>query len=162
MPNDEREPFYVGEYQHTIDTKHRITVPKKWRFQGDEADIYVAWARPEGYVAVYPPNQIKIFRDKINQIPESDPRKQVMLRRLFGKAHQFGCDGNGRIMLSDKLVEQAQLKKNVTLVGLGETFSIWSTERYQKEEEDFDVLEAMQEFGIWSPYLSLSFSPNYS
>lgn len=149
MPENDHDVFYVGEFQHTIDAKHRITVPKKWRFKGDQEDIYIAWARPEGCIAVYPPRQIAIFRDKINQIPESDPRKQGMLRRLFGKAYQFGCDSQGRITLSEDLVQQAGIEKEVTLVGLGETFNIWSRDRYQsQEDEDFDVLNAMQEFGI--------------
>lgn len=147
--NSESIPFYVGEFYHSIDTKHRITIPKKWRFHGDNDDIYIAWARPEGYIAVYPPSQIKIFREKINQIPESDPRKQGMLRRLFGKAHQFGCDNQGRIMLSENLVKSTKIKKEVALVGLGETFNIWSKEIYTaQEEEPFDILETMREFGI--------------
>ena len=149
MPENDHDVFYVGEYLRTIDDKYRVTVPKKWRFQGDEADIYIAWARPEGYIAIYPPRQIEIFREKINQIPESDPRKQGMLRRLFGKAYQFGCDNQGRIALTKELAEQAAIDKNVSLVGLGETFNIWSAERYQSQEDkDFDVLKAMQDFGI--------------
>ena len=147
--NSESVPFYVGEFYHSIDTKHRITIPKKWRFHGDNDDIYIAWARPEGYIAVYPPSQIKIFREKINQIPESDSRKHGMLRRLFGKAHQFGCDNQGRIMLSENLVKSTKIKKEAALVGLGETFNIWSKEIYTaQEEEPFDVLETMREFEI--------------
>ena len=44
----ESEPFYVGEYRHRIDGKNRVTIPSKWRFLGDEADIYVGWGHPRG------------------------------------------------------------------------------------------------------------------
>ena len=147
----ESEPFYVGEYRHRIDGKNRVTIPSKWRFLGDEADIYVGWGHPEGYIAVYPPKKIGEFREKIKEIAESDPRGQRILRQLFGKAHQFGCDRQGRIKLDESLVEIAAIEKSVVLVGLGETFNIWSAERYfqeEEEKEDFDLISAMREFGI--------------
>ena len=149
MAVSETEPFYVGEFRHNLDGKNRVTIPAKWRFRGDDADIYVGWAHPEGYIAVYPPGKIDEFREKIRKIAESDPRGQRIMRRLFGKASQFGCDSQGRIKLSEALVEAAGITKAVVLVGLGETFNLWSGERYgEQDEESFDLLEAMREFGI--------------
>lgn len=143
------EPFYVGEYRHNLDPKNRVTIPSKWRFKGDDADIYVGWAHPEGYIAVYPPKKIAEFRDKISKIAESDTRGQHILRQLFGKAHQFGCDSQGRIKIHQSLVESAGLVKELVLTGLGETFNIWSAERFdQQDKEPFDLLSAMREFGI--------------
>ena len=149
MIAEDAEPFYVGEFRHNLDAKNRVTIPAKWRFHGDEDDIYVAWAHPEHYIAVYPPGKIEEFREKIRRIQESDPLGQRILRQLFGKAFQFGCDRQGRIKLSDHLVAQAGILKAVVLVGLGETFNLWGAERYTDyEEEAFDLLGAMREFGI--------------
>ena len=148
-PQDNQDPFYVGEFRHNLDPKNRITVPAKWRFSGDDVDGYVAWVHPEGYIAVYPPRKIKEFRERIVSIAESDKRGQRILWRLFGKADRFGCDTQGRIKLSDKMVKDAGIRKAVMLVGLGETFNIWSAERFaRQDEEDFDLLEAMSDFGI--------------
>ncbi len=144
-----QDPFYVGEFRHNLDPKNRITVPSKWRFSGDDVDGHVAWVHPEGYIAVYPPRKIKEFRERIMRIPEGDKRGQRILRRLFGKATRFGCDSQGRIKLGDMMVKDAGIHKAVVLVGLGETFNIWSAERFERQdEEDFDLLEAMSDFGI--------------
>jgi len=149
MVGVETEPFYVGEYRHRLDAKNRVTIPSKWRFLGDEADIYVGWGHPGGCIVVYPPKKIAEFRAKIREIAESDPQGQRILRQLFGKAHQFGCDRQGRIKLHESLVSMARIEKSVALIGLGETFNIWSAERYQREEEEeFDLLLAMKNFGI--------------
>ena len=149
MVRVEAAPFYVGEYRHRLDAKNRVTIPSKWRFPGDEAEIYVGWGHPGGYIAVYPPKKIAEFRAKISEIAESDPQGQRILRQLFGKAHQFGCDRQGRVKLHGSLVAMAGIEKSVTLVGLGETFNIWSAEKYlQEEEEEFDLLSAMKDFGI--------------
>ena len=145
----ESEPFYVGKFRHALDAKNRVTIPSKWRFYGDDAANYVGWAHPEGYVAVYPPRKIREFREKMRVIAESDRKGQQTLRRLFGEAHQFGCDTQGRIKLDQSLVLSAGLSKRVMLVGLGETFNLWSAERYQEQEsEEFDLLSAMRDFGI--------------
>ncbi len=149
MSHCDTEPFYVGNYRHRLDAKNRVTIPSKWRFRGDDADIYLAWAHPDGYVAVYPPRKVEEFRQKIRNISESDPRGQRILRQLFGRAQQFGCDRQGRVKIPDDLVERTRLTKDVALVGLGETFNLWSAQRYEEmEKEDFDLLAAMRDFGI--------------
>ncbi len=149
MAGIEGEPFYVGEFRHSLDGKNRVTIPSKWRFYGDDNDIYVGWGHPDGYIAVYPPKKIAEFRERIRGIAESDRQGQGILRRLFGKAHQFGCDSQGRIKLHEVLVGLAGLTKAVVLVGLGESFNIWSEEGYRAQaEEEFDLLSAMREFGI--------------
>lgn len=149
MAGIETEPFYVGEYRHNLDGKNRVTIPSKWRFLGDDSDIYVGWWHPDGYIAVYPPKKIAEFRERIRGIAESDRQGQGILRRLFGKAHQFGCDSQGRIKLHGALVRLAGLTKEVVLVGLGESFNIWNEKAYQDQAgEEFDLLSAMREFGI--------------
>ena len=149
MSPSDQDPFYVGEFRHNLDPKSRVTIPAKWRFAGDEVDGYVAWVHPEKFIAVYPPSKIREFREKIKGIAESDPNGQRILRRLFGKANRFSCDSQGRIKLSDEMVLNAGIRKSVMLVGLGETFNIWSAESFHKQdEEDFDLMKAMSKFGI--------------
>ncbi len=149
MSQFDTKPFYVGNYRHRLDAKNRVTIPSKWRFRGDDADIYLAWAHPDGFVAVYPPAKVEIFREKIKDIPDSDPRGQKILRHLFGRAHQFGCDRQGRVKIPDDLVKRTGLTKDVTLVGQGETFNLWSAQRYEVvDKEEFDLMAAMRDFGI--------------
>jgi len=145
----ESESLYVGEFRHNLDAKNRVTVPSKWRFRGDDIDVYVAWPHPNGYIVVYPPRKIEEFREKLLQIPESDSRGQRTLQKLFGKAHNFGCDSQGRIKLHEKLVQSASIEKEVVLVGLVEKFTIWGAEQFdQQDEEEFDLQTAMKDLGI--------------
>ncbi len=149
MIESELETLYVGEFRHNLDAKKRVTVPSKWRFRGDDIDVYVAWPHPNGYIVVYPPRKIEEFREKLGDLQESDPRGQRMLQKLFGKAHNFGCDSQGRIKLHEKLVEAAEIEKEVVLVGLVEKFTIWSAARFdQQDEEEFDLQSAMKDLGI--------------
>lgn len=149
MEEMDQDPLYLGEYRHNLDAKNRVTIPAKWRFRGDDTDVYMAWVHPEGYVSVCPPARISEFRKKMRSIPESDTQGQRIMRRLFGRASQFGCDRQGRIKLESRMVSAVGLEKKLVLVGLGETFNIWSADRFvSQDEEEFDLLEAMKAFGI--------------
>jgi MraZ protein len=96
------EPFYAGTFCHRLDEKNRVTIPAKWRFNGDENDAYLAWPHPEGHIVLYPPQKVRQLREKISQIPESNPAGQTILRRLFGAAHQLGPDSQGRLKRSNQ------------------------------------------------------------
>lgn len=139
---------YVGEFVHQLDARNRVTVPSSWRVAGDDGNYYFAWPHPEGCVAVYPPQIQAEIMEKAAAIKHSDVRGNAMLRKLFGRAHKFGCDKQGRILLPDPLIHHAGIEKKVSLVGLGRYFQVWNASEREEEEGDFNLLEAMAEMGI--------------
>lgn len=143
------EPIYAGEHTRNLDAKGRVTVPSRWRFVGDDRDVFLAWFNKEdGCIAVFPPAKTQQVREKMRDIPYGDKRGR-QFRRLFAASNQFGCDAQGRIKLDQRLIDAAGIGKELVLEGQGDTFSIWSAERYNAyTTEDFDVLQAMSDFGI--------------
>ena len=49
-----------------------------------------------------------------------------LISLYFGEAEQLPFDKEGRIILPKKLINHAQIKKNVLFVGLGPTFQMWN------------------------------------
>lgn len=140
---------YVGEFTHNLDPRNRVTIPSPWRVEGDDGNYYMAWPHPEGCIAVYPPAMQRRFLERAESIRQSDTKGQELLRRFFGKGHQFGCDKQGRVLLPEALIAHAGVEKGVVLVGLGNNFQIWSAERHQvQNDEGFNLLDAMKELGL--------------
>ena len=140
---------YIGEFEHRLDARNRVTVPSSWRVPGDEGNYYFAWPHPEGCLAVFPPEMLAELKAKANEQRVSNPRANRLLRAVFGRGCKFGCDRQGRILLPRNLMEHAEVDKDVVLVGLGRYFEVWSAERYQSTgDEEFDMLSAMQELGF--------------
>jgi MraZ protein len=139
---------YIGEFTHQLDAKNRLSIPAAWRVSGDDGDYYFAWPHPEGCIAVYPPEMRAELLDKARHIRQSDMRGQALLRNLFGKGFQFGCDKQGRILLPEPLVRTAGIERAATLVGLGRNFQIWSAERYAATGDEMGILAAMEALGI--------------
>ncbi len=123
---------YVGEFRHAMDSKKRLTIPARWRFEGDTAEVtYLALPNPGGFITVYPPEKIAQIRENILQrMSMGDADAQKTLMYLSSKAHSFGCDKQGRINLNDALIKHASIEKDTILLGNFVTFSIWNPKRY--------------------------------
>ncbi|MBL6826871.1 MAG: mraZ, partial [Opitutales bacterium] len=117
--------FFVGEFTHALDSKGRVTIPSKWRISGGD-NTYLALPNPSGYITVYPPKMIERLEEKVSEANLSDTEAQSLLMELFSKADSFGCDKQGRINLSDKLLTHAGIKGKAVLVGKFSTFAIWA------------------------------------
>ena len=140
---------YIGTHAHNLDARNRVAVPASWRVEGDEAGYYFAYAHPEGCIAVLPPAMQEELLAKAKTILQSDLQGQALLRKIFGRGFQFGCDKQGRILIPEPLIAHSAITKGVYLVGLGRNFQIWSDTRYQPEsDEDLDVLQAMKALGF--------------
>ena len=142
--------FFVGEFTHALDSKGRVTIPSKWRISGGD-NTYLALPNPSGYITVYPPKMIERLEEKVSEANLSDTEAQSLLMELFSKADSFGCDKQGRINLSDKLLIHAGIKGKAVLVGKFSTFAIWAEDRREKEgvgKSERDIFDAMRELGL--------------
>ncbi len=146
--------FYVGEFRHALDAKNRLTVPSKWRFKGDESDTaYLALPNPNGSITVYPPEQVQRLKAKIAEVSMlGDPVRVRALTRIFTNGYQFGPDKQGRISLTEKLVKHADITKDAVLAGLVNTFTIWSSQRYERytqaEEDSASLTATLMDLGL--------------
>lgn len=142
---------FVGEYRHSLDGKNRLTVPSKWRFEGDQDDVFVAMPDSvAGCIMVYPPAMVERLQELTSQVGISDPVRRKVLTRLFSQAEQFGCDKNGRITLPERLCRHAGIEREVVLVGNFNAFQIWNPDRYEKYlgEEDEAEASVFRELGL--------------
>ena len=146
--------LYVGEFQHSLDNKNRMTIPAKWRFAGDEEEVYLALPNPIGCISIYPPKMVAKLEEKVQEVSLGNKKGQKALAKLFSKADYFGCDKSGRINLNDKLIAHASIVKEGILVGNFVTFNVWNPERYEtylasNMDDDADELsEILTQLGV--------------
>ncbi len=149
--NGQPRPYYVGSFRHNLDSKNRLTVPSKWRFAGDENEVYLALPDPNGTITVLPPVEVDKLYERVSAKLLSDAAAQAFLSKFFSRAHTFGCDKQGQVGLPGELLEHAGIRKEAVLVGTMTKFSIWSPERWdpvdpQSSGEDLGSL--MREIGL--------------
>ena len=57
-----------------------------------------------------------------------------LISMYFGEAEQLPFDKDGRVILPKKLINHAEIDKNVMFVGLGPTFQLWNPESYESKK----------------------------
>lgn len=70
--------------------------------------------------------------EKILEIPLSETEGRLRRRKFFSQADECLLDGQGRFILPQEFIDQAELKDEVLIIGAGDHFEIWSSEGYVK------------------------------
>ncbi|KAE9637007.1 division/cell wall cluster transcriptional repressor MraZ [Defluviitalea raffinosedens] len=143
--------MFMGEYQHTIDTKGRLIVPAK--FREELGDVFVITKGLDNCLFVYPYTEWKIFEDKLKTLPLTSGNARKFVRFFFAGAVECSVDKQGRILIPNNLRVYSGLEKDVILIGVSNRVEIWSKENWEayNNDEDFDasvLAENMQDLGI--------------
>ncbi len=145
-------PTYADVFAKQLDEKHRLCIPAKWRFKGDEGEnSYLAILTNYNAILVMPPDMAAELRSKISKISIANPQKRRALAKFMENACTFGCDKQGRIKLNDTILTKAQITKEACFAGMGGTFEIWNPklrEQWLGESSPEDDAALIEEFGI--------------
>lgn len=141
--------MFMGEYNHTIDTKGRLIVPSKFR----EAlgDTFVVTKGLDGCLFVYDNQEWNAFEEKLKSLPITNKEARQFARFFLAGAAEVEVDKQGRILVPNILREFAQINKDVVLIGVASRIEIWSKERFEgiTAFEDMDeIAEHMAELGL--------------
>ncbi len=132
--------MFLGQYEHTIDDKGRLTIPARYR------DLLVEGAFvTEGFdqnLMVLTSTAFLTISDRVNRMSMTDPTARDLRRMMFGRANQAEIDKAGRMLLPAYLRERALLKTEVVVVGMGDYFEIWSDEIWQIKNQPIPDSEA--------------------
>jgi MraZ protein len=61
---------------------------------------------------------------------------------ILGSASRLDLDKNGSILLPQELLDFANIKTDVTLVGQGNYFEIWTPDLWKEQENSLNNVEA--------------------
>ena len=141
--------MFMGEYNHTIDTKGRVIVPSKFRETlGDE---FVVTKGLDGCLFVYDNQEWTAFEEKLKALPITNKDARAFVRFFLAGAAGVEVDKQRRILLPVSLREFAALERDVVLIGVGSRIEIWSRERWEDTAsfDDMDTIaEHMAELGL--------------
>ncbi len=141
--------MFMGEYNHTIDTKGRLIIPAKFREAlGEE---FVLTKGLDGCLSIYPMKEWESFEEKLKALPLTDKNARAFLRFFVAGATSCSLDKQGRVLIPGTLREFACLEKDVVLTGNITRVEIWSKERWadNSKYDDMDnIAAAMQDMGI--------------
>jgi MraZ protein len=144
--------MFLGEYQHTLDAKGRVSLPAK--FRSEVTGSLVVSKGLDNCLYVYSAEEYRSFVEDLT-LGNDFNSKQRHLRRFFvAGAQEVELDSAGRISLSPALRDYAGLKKEIAVTGNGNRIEIWDSEAwatYNSEAEGSieDLAEGLAEAGLF-------------
>ena len=132
--------MFLGQYQHSLDEKGRLTIPARFRellsngayiTQGFDKNLMVLTA--EAFEQVL---------ERITSISLTDPTARLLRRLIFSNAFQVEVDKAGRILVPQISRQFLNLENEAIVVGQGEYFEIWLPAEWEKQMANLQDAEA--------------------
>jgi len=142
--------MFIGEYNHSLDTKNRIIIPAK--FRDELGKNFVLTKGLDGCLYVYPKSQWEVLQKKLETLPLTNKNARAFVRFFFSGAHELELDKQGRTLIPQNLLEYGQIQKEIVSIGVSNRIEIWSKDKwdeYNNSNIDYDsIAEQMSELGI--------------
>lgn len=141
----------IGEYQHTLDEKNRLSLPAKFR---QEMGRKVVLARGlDRCVAVFTGKEWKKIAEKLSDSSMLQGDSRSFNRFMFSGAQEAEVDSIGRVLIPDFLKSWGSLKTRVTVIGVESRVEIWNDEAWNKhkavvESQADSLAEKLGQIGV--------------
>jgi MraZ protein len=126
---------FRGTFDHSLDAKHRLTVPAKYRATL-AAGVLLAVSpetRPDTprSVAIWTPEGYDEYvATAIGTLNPMSPRARDLARAFNNNSWDAELDSANRVMIPAILVQYAGLGKDVTVTGSGSHLEVWDRAAY--------------------------------
>jgi MraZ protein len=114
----------LGEYDHTLDEKNRLTLPAKFR-RALEGGVVLTRGL-DTCVEAYPAGDWQqLVESRLAGLNPLSHETRVLERFYYTGAVELAPDKQGRVMLPSSLIEHAKLDREVVIVGMRDRLEIW-------------------------------------
>jgi len=132
--------IFRGTFEHSLDAKHRLTVPARYR--AALAGGVVLAVSPETEpgaprsVAIWIPEAYETYTTAaLATLSPISPKARELKRFFFNNSHEAELDSANRVMIPGSLMAYAGLDREVVVTGSGECLEIWDRPAYAAYNE---------------------------
>ena len=127
--------MFLSSYENKIDKKGRVSVPATFR-------SYLNTLGYNGFIS-YPSfnhsaleacsqDRIEKLSSTIDSLNPFEEKRDYFATSVLSESESHQFDTEGRVSISEKLLNHAKIKNNILFVGLGRTFQIWEPTNFEK------------------------------
>jgi MraZ protein len=119
----------IGEYEHTLDEKHRVSLPKSFRKALGKRLVVVRGF--DSCLVIYGEKGWLRFAEKLQTLSNGLSDTRAMSRALFSGAYEMVSDANGRILIPENHCAHAFLERDVVFIGVADRVELWDLGRWK-------------------------------
>jgi transcriptional regulator MraZ len=122
----------LGEFEHTIDDKNRLTLPA--RFRHVFGDGIVVTRGMDGCLFAYTRGDWEaLVHGRLASLDPLSKEGRRMQRFFFSAATEAELDKQGRVGIPGALLEHAKLGRDVVVAGVHDHLEIWDRTAWRRE-----------------------------
>ena len=127
--------MFLSTYENKLDKKGRVSVPASFRSHlsnlGYNGVIcYPSFNNPA--IEACSQDRIEKISSVIDSLNPFEEKRDYFATSILSESLNLQFDTEGRVSLTEKLINHAKIKSNILFVGLGKTFQIWSPTIFEK------------------------------
>ncbi|MDP1722615.1 MAG: division/cell wall cluster transcriptional repressor MraZ [Candidatus Gottesmanbacteria bacterium] len=123
--------LFLGEYDHSLDDRGRVTLPRKIRQEIEERELVLAKGF-EPCIFGFDRESWEREATKHLDTPVTDEAGRKIRRYMFAGAQKAEIDKLGRILLPAQLKEYASISREIMVIGAGDHFEVWDRSRWEE------------------------------
>lgn len=124
--------MFFGTYEHTIDEKGRLVIPRKMR---EEAGMRLFIMKGfDGALSLFKEVEFERLTREFNSLPFSKKDIRAYLRIQLASACELEIDKMGRVQIPSSLLTKYQISKDVVVIGAGDHMEVWDKKTYAEYE----------------------------
>jgi len=127
--------MFLSSQENKLDKKGRVSVPATFRTHLNSLGY-------NGFIA-YPSFNHKALeacsQDRIEKISSTidslnpfEEKRDFFATSVLSESVSLQFDSEGRVLITNKLLDHAKIKNSILFVGLGKTFQIWEPKSFEK------------------------------
>jgi MraZ protein len=146
--------MFAGRYEYSIDDKSRVSIPSRFRevLSGGN-DMRLILTNLDGCIVCYPNQEWLTIQERTSNQGSIKKEARAFLRYYYSGVTECSIDRLGRVLIPQSLKTQADIRKNVVIIGMGKKIEIWAQEKWEelvkKATSDPDqVADIVSELGL--------------
>ena len=122
--------MFLGEYQHTFDSKNRISIPSK--FRKDLGRVVVVTRGLDHCLYVYSrkawEKEARIYAEEVN----GSAARRGLARLFLAGSSEVEVDKSGRVLIPEHLKAFASIGEKAVIAGVFERVEIWEEDAWKR------------------------------
>jgi MraZ protein len=123
----------LGEHEHALDDKNRLTLPARLR---DQLGEHVVVTRGlDGCLYVYAAAEWAKLAERVGTLDALSSEARTMQRFFFASAVDVELDKQGRIVIPANLLESGGIGREVTVAGIYDHLEVWDRAAWRDQRQ---------------------------
>ena len=120
--------MFLSTYENKLDKKGRVSVPASFRSYLSNMGYNGIVCFPSfnnQSIEAWPQDRIEKISNAIDTLSPFEDKKDYFATSILSESINLQFDSEGRILITEKLLNHAKIKNSMLFVGQGKTFQIW-------------------------------------